>query len=163
MSFSGRGRWGCRVVVLLRPVHQLPDRLGEQGEKSRNVENDERQRHLLKKGIIYFFNFFYFHKSDVKLQFCHTWWSRKKISTVYACIWSLFFKWSKPDLFLIFSNTKFHKKWLQRDSNSDRRSKRQASWPLDLHLGPVCPLFLSFQKWHKDLRRVLRRHTFATS
>ena len=48
------------MVVLLRPVHQLPDRLGEQGEKSRNVENDERQRHLLKKGIIYFFNFFIF-------------------------------------------------------------------------------------------------------
>ena len=149
-----------RAAAARAPTARSPRRTRREKQKCRErwttAPPIEKRNNLL-------FQFFYFHKSDVKLQFCHTWWSRKKISTVYACIWSLFFKWSKPDLFLIFSNTKFHKKWLQRDSNSDRRSKRQASWPLDLHLGPVCPLFLSFQKWHKDLRRVLRRHTFATS
>ena len=40
-------------------------------------------------------------------------------------------------LFSFFSTTNLQKNCrLQRESNSDRRSRRQAPWPLDHHLGP---------------------------
>ena len=51
------------------------------------------------------------------------------------------FKWLTPDsfcLFSFFSTTILQKNCrLQRESNSDRRSKRRASWPLDHHHGPI--------------------------
>ena len=50
---------------------------------------------------------------------------------------SVFFKkkWANPGLFFVYFRS-FQTQTLQRDSSSDRRSRRRAHWPLDHHHGP---------------------------
>ena len=68
--------------------------------------------------------------------------AKKCSNQVTSSKWSLtyfFKKWANPGLFClfsIFSNTILQKNCiLQRDSNSDRRSRRRARCPLDHHHG----------------------------
>ena len=65
-----------------------------------------------------------------------------RISFFGSCSWCCFFKkWAHPCLllfiFVLFKHKIYRKtSKLQRDSNSDRQSRRRANWPLDHHHGP---------------------------
>ena len=52
----------------------------------------------------------------------------------------------RPLFIFVLSKHKFYRRncELQWDSNSDRRSRRQALWPLDDHQGPWTQLFFYF-------------------
>ena len=70
---------------------------------------------------------------------------RRRIHWAMVAPWTIytfFKKWANSGLFFVFSffsNTILQKKncRLQRDLNSDCRSRRRARWPLDHHHGPI--------------------------